>query len=202
MRAFAEFTKTTIVGGVLVVVPFWLSLLLLAKAIGAIFALISPVTAQLPPDMQLRRIVAVLIVIAVCFVAGLIIRTGPGLRAKTALDRYLLERIPGYTLLRGLAGRVTGHGEGETFAVALVEIEDALVPGFIVEEHADGKFTVFVPSVPTPAAGSVYILEPARVHLVDVPFTKAVGVISKWGAGSRDLLAAMATPRQQVAPRT
>ncbi len=61
----------------------------------------------------------------------------------------------------------------------------------MVEEHADGSYTVFVPSVPTPAAGSVYILERARVHLVDVPFTQAVSVISKWGAGSRDLVAAM-----------
>jgi len=50
-----------------------------------------------------------------------------------------------------------------------------------------------VPSVPTPAAGTVYILEAARVHLVDVPFTHAVGVISKWGAGSRALLEAMRT---------
>jgi uncharacterized membrane protein len=197
MRAFAEFTKTTLIGGVLVVVPLWLSVLLLAKALGGVFALISPVTAQLPPDLQLSRVVAVLIVVAVCFVAGLLVRTGPGLRAKTALDHYLLDRIPGYTLLRGLAGRITGHGEGDTFAVALVEIEEALVPAFIVEEHPDGRFTVFVPSVPTPAAGSVYILDPARVHLVDVPFTKAISVISKWGAGSRDLLEAL--EKKQIA---
>jgi uncharacterized membrane protein len=191
MRGLAEFTKTTILGGVLVVLPLWFSLLLLAKAAVGVFALLAPVTAQLPPDMQLRRIVAILIVVAVCFLVGLVVRTGPGLRAKSALDRYLLERIPGYTLLRGLAGRLTGEEEGTMFAVALVEIEDALVPAFVVEEHADGAYTVFVPSVPTPAAGTVYILERARVHLVDVPFTKAVSVISKWGAGSRDLLAAM-----------
>ena len=51
------------------------------------------------------------------------------------------------------------------------EIEDALVPAFIVEELDDGRFTVFVPSVPTPFAGAVYILSRERVHLVDIPFT-------------------------------
>ncbi len=191
MRGLAEFTKTTILGGVLVILPLWLSALLLAKALAGVFALLAPVTAQLPPDLHLRRVVAILIVVAACFVAGLVIRTGPGLRAKSVLDRYLLERIPGYTLLRGLAGRITGQEESETFAAALVEIEEALVPAFIVEEHPDGRYTVFVPSVPTPAAGTVYILDRARVHLVDVPFAKAVSVISKWGAGSRDLLEAM-----------
>ena len=152
--------------------------------IGGIFALLSPVTSQLPPTMALRQLVSVLIVLVVCFIAGLVVRTGPGLRAKSVLDRYLLERIPGYTLLRGLAGRFTGQEEGKTFAAALVEIEDALVPAFIVEEHADGKYTVFVPSVPTPAAGTVYILERSRVHLVDVPSRRRCQVISKWGAGS------------------
>jgi len=195
MRSLAEFTKTVLIGGILVILPLWLSTLLLLKAIAGGLALLSPVTAQLPPTMHLRHLVSLLIVVAVCFIAGIIVRTGPGLRAKSFLDRYLLEHIPGYTMLRGLAGRITGQEEGSTFAVALVEIEDALAPAFVVEEHADGQYTVFVPSVPTPAAGTVYILERSRVHLVDVPFTSAVSVISKWGAGSEKLLAAMRTPR-------
>lgn len=189
MRGLAEFTKTTLIGGVLVMLPLGLSVLLLAKATAGVFALLSPVTAQLPDSIHhLRNVVALLIVIAACFIAGLVVRTGPGLRAKSVLDRYLLERIPGYTLLRGLAGRITGNEEGSTFAAALVEIEEALVPAFVVEEHPDGRYTVFVPSVPTPAAGTVYIIDRARVHLVDVPFTTAVSVISKWGAGAGQML--------------
>jgi uncharacterized membrane protein len=68
------------------------------------------------------------------------------------------------------------------------------VPGFIIEEHDDGQYTVFVPSVPTPLAGAVYILTRARVHPLDVPFTQAVMTISKWGAGSRQLMASMLAP--------
>ena len=107
MRSLAEFTKTTLIGGVLVILPVWISTLLLLKAIGGIFSLLSPVTAALPPTMALRQLVSLLIVVVACFIAGLVVRTGPGLRAKSVLDRYLLERIPGYTLLRGLAGRIT-----------------------------------------------------------------------------------------------
>jgi len=71
------------------------------------------------------------------------------------------------------------------------KIEDALVPAFIVEELDDGRFTVFVPSVPTPFAGAVYILSRERVHLVDIPFTQAIQSVSRWGAGSKELVAAM-----------
>ena len=72
-----------------------------------------------------------------------------------------------------------------------VEIEDALVPAFIIEELDDGRFTVFVPSVPTPLAGAVYVLRRERVHVLDIPFTQAVRSISRWGSGSGELVAAM-----------
>jgi uncharacterized membrane protein len=199
VKGLAEFTRTTLVGGLLVVLPVYLSLLLLAKTVAGLFALVSPLTAQIPAEVHFRRILAVLILVTLCFVAGLVVRTGLGLRAKSALEEHLLERIPGYTLLRGLAARMAGRSQDETFAPALVEIEDALVPAFIVDELEDGRYTVFVPSVPTPAAGAVYILARERVHPVAVPLATAVGVISKWGTGAGQLVRAMDTARRPSA---
>jgi uncharacterized membrane protein len=50
---------------------------------------------------------------------------------------------------------------------------------------------VFVPSVPTPFAGAIYIIDRRRVHPTDVPFTQAIKAISRWGSGSKELVAAM-----------
>ena len=184
MKGLAELTKTTLIGGLLVVLPIYLSILLLLKTLGAIFALLSPVTAAIPAGTQFRQLFAILIVLAVCLVAGLVVRTRSGRRAKRILERSVLRKIPGYSLVQGLTARVSGEeGEG-AFQPALVEIEDALSPGFIIEELEDGRYTVLVPSVPTPAAGALFILPKERVHPLDVPFTQAVTVISKWGAGA------------------
>ena len=117
-----------------------------------------------------------------------------GRAPRRRVEQALCERLPGYALIRSLTQRLAGQGDETAWKPALVEIEEALVPGFIIEEHEDGHYTVFVPSVPTPFAGAVYILTPARVHPVDVPFTQAVRSISRWGAGSRDLMAAMPAP--------
>ena len=184
MKGLAELTKTTLIGGLLVVLPIYLSILLLAKTLAGILALLSPVTAAIPAGTQFRQIFALMIVLAVCLVAGLVVRTSAGLRAKNALERSVLRKIPGYALVRGLAERVSGEDTDGAFQPALVEIEDALSPGFIIEELEDGRYTVLVPSVPTPAAGSLFILPRERVHPLDVPFTQAVTVISKWGAGA------------------
>jgi uncharacterized membrane protein len=90
---------------------------------------------------------------------------------------------------------VAEQGEGTSWKPALVEIEDALVPAFIIEVLDEGLFTVFVPSVPTPLAGAIYILEPKRVHPLDVPFTHAIKVISRWGFGAKELVRALNTTR-------
>ena len=98
------------------------------------------------------------------------------MRAKNAVEHAILEKLPGYTLLRWLAGRITGQADEPSFAPALAEIEEALVPALIIEELENGSYTVLVPSVPTPMAGALYILPPERVHRVDVPFS-AQGVL-------------------------
>ena len=184
MKRLAELTKTTLIGGLLIVLPIYVSVLLLAKTVAGILSLVSPVAAAIPGAGQFRQVIAILILLAVCFVAGIVVRTGTGLRAKNAFERAVLERIPGYALVRGLAERVAGESREGAFRPALIEVEDALAPGFIIEELDDGRYTVLIPSVPTPAAGALFIMARERVHPVDVPFTQAVKVISKWGAGA------------------
>lgn len=46
--------------------------------------------------------------------------------------------------------------------------------------------TVFVPSAPTPAAGSIYDLTEDRVKLLDVPVSAALGCIMRLGVGSHE----------------
>lgn len=190
MTALAQFTKTTLIGGVLVILPIYLAILLLAKTVAGLLALIGPVTAQIPAAMHFRQVIAVLLLVVICFVVGLIVRTGPGLRTKNAFERAVLVRLPGYVFLRGLAKRLSGRGEEQTLAPALVELDDGLVPAFIVEAVADDRYTVLIPSAPTPMAGSVMIVTRERVHPVDIPFTKAIAVFSKWGTGAGDFVAA------------
>jgi uncharacterized membrane protein len=197
MRTLAEFTKTTLIGGILVILPIYLAVLLLAKTITGLLALLGPVTAQIPADVEFRQIVAAIMLVIACFFVGLIVRTGPGLRAKNAFEHAFLEKLPGYTFLRGLAKRLSGRGEEQTLAPALVALDEGLVPAFIVEAVGDDRYTVLIPSAPTPMAGSVMIVERERVYPVEIPFTKAIAVFSKWGTGAGAFVAAAGLARGQ-----
>jgi uncharacterized membrane protein len=100
-----------LIGGLLIILPVYVCLLLLAKAALGLLALINPIAAQIPASVQFREIVAILLIAAICFIAGLIVRTGPGLYAKNAFERVVLEKLPGYrrcaALLDGLLGAQT-----------------------------------------------------------------------------------------------
>ena len=191
MKKFGEFVVRALVAGLLILVPFYLAVLLLLKATQSVVALVKPFAMLLPDWFPAEHFLSLLLVLIVCFLVGVAVRTPTGRAIRERIEKTLFERLPGYALLRSLTQRLAGQGEENVWKPALVEIEDALVPAFIIEELEDGRFTIFVPSVPTPFAGAVYILSPERVHPLDIPFTQAVQSVSRWGSGSKELVAAM-----------
>jgi len=186
-----DYIAARIVAGMLIVVPAYLAILLLLQGMKSVGSLVRPVAALLPDWIPAERSLSLLLVLALCFLVGVAVRTRTGRAARQHIESNVLERLPGYGLVRSLTLRLTGDGEEHEWQPVLVELEDALVPAFIIEEHDDGQFTVFVPSVPTPLAGAVYILQPERVHLLEIPFTQAISSISRWGSGSKDMVTAM-----------
>ena len=191
MKFVHEFLQNTLLGGVLIVLPIYLALVVLLKGMQSVVPLVRPFTMLLPDWVPAERLLSLVLVLIVCFLIGVAVRTRLGHRLRERMETSLFERLPGYALFRSLTQRLAGEDRENVWKPALAEIEDALVPAFIIEEFEDGRFTVFVPSIPTPLAGAVYILSRDRVHALDVPFTQAIQSVSRWGAGSKELVAAM-----------
>ena len=195
----------TMLTGLLVVAPVYLAVLLLAGATKKVIGIVRPVAVFIPDWFPGEDLLALLLVLGFCLFVGAAVATHQGRTVLEKAERALFERLPGYAVLRGLTQQLAGGGRDAeaNWKPALVEIEEALVPGFVIEELPDGRFTVFVPSVPTPMAGAVYVLTPERVHIVDVKFTHAVKTISRWGSGMGELVAAMEHPARSAArPQT
>ena len=191
MKYAREFITSTLVGGLLIVVPAYLAVLLLLKGMKSAATLVRPFAALLPDWVPAENLFSLLLVLIICFIVGVAVRTRSGRAVRERMEVALFGRLPGYGLIKSLTQRLSGASEETAWTPALIELEDALVPAFIIETLDDGRLTVFVPSVPTPLAGAVYVLSADRVHILDVPFTQAIRSISRWGSGSSDLVAAM-----------
>jgi uncharacterized membrane protein len=154
---------------------------------------VRPFATLLPEWFPAENVLSLLLVLIVCFLIGVAVGTPIGRAIEERIEKSLFERIPGYALFRSLTQQLAGTSKENVWKPALAEIEEALVPAFIIEELEDGRFTVFIPSVPTPFAGAIYILSRERVHPLNVPFTQVIKTISRWGSGSKDLVAGMKT---------
>jgi hypothetical protein len=62
MKSLAEFTKTTLVGGLLIILPIYVAVLLLLKAVKGLLGLLDPVASQIPTE-QFRGIAAILLLV-------------------------------------------------------------------------------------------------------------------------------------------
>src|SRR6476620_6959921 len=108
MKTITRFLKVTLVGGLLVVLPVWVSLLLLLKAIKGAMAMLLPIAKLLPQTVGHEKIVALGLLLVICFVVGLLIRTAPGRRFGDWLSQHILDRIPGFSLVRGMIQQLAG----------------------------------------------------------------------------------------------
>ena len=184
------FVKTTLIGGLLVVLPVGVLTMLVLRLVAAARGWLAPLTSKLGLSPVLTVALVALVLMAICFVTGLVLRTRLGKRFARLLEHGVLNKVPSYALLRKLSSQFAGEGEGVKLKPALFETGEGLVPAFIVEEHEGGIVTVFVPAVPTPTAGQVYIVPRERVHPVDVPLGEAVSYVRRWGIGANALLKA------------
>jgi uncharacterized membrane protein len=132
MKFAREFVVSTVVGGLFVVVPVYLAVLLLLKGMKSVAGLVRPLAALVPSWLPAENLFALLLLLVLCFFVGVGVRTRTGRAARDGMEKLFFERLPGYGLLRGLTQRVAGDGDETSWAPALVEIEDALVPGFII----------------------------------------------------------------------
>ena len=192
MREPLQALKSALVTGLIIVLPAWLALLLFLKVLVKLGVLVKPIAKEMPKGIDHPQVIAFVVFAMICLFVGFAVRTSIGQSIGRFLSSKIFNHVPGYQPLRNIARQFSDMKATEGFKPALIEVEDGcLAPAFLIEDHGDGQSTVFMPSVPTPMAGAIFIMPSERVHPVDVPVTTMMKCISKWGTGTSELLAAM-----------
>lgn len=181
-------------GGFFIVLPILLIGMLAVKSFHWVQDALQPLLEALPGTVFRNpsvRFVVVCITIAALFICiGLLARTLICQALGRWLETRFLNHMPFYSLLRNVASGLAGKDEETALRPVLVTVD---VPGlqqlgFIIEHHADGYATVFLPSTPTVGSGTVVIVEPARMRELHVSGSKVLSCLSHWGDGAAALL--------------
>jgi uncharacterized membrane protein len=181
------FVKTTVIGGLVFLVPLLILVLLVTKAAGLLQRLAQPLAAHLEVDtvfgILAADIIAVVLVILACFIAGLIARVTVINHFIRRAEAGVLWRIPGYGFIKGLTDSLDNSAAKSSMRPVLIHFDDAAQLAFEVDQVEDGRRVIYVPSAPDPRAGEVLVMEPDRVEAVPITFLAAFSAQRALGRG-------------------
>lgn len=193
MKQLTQFIKTTLLGGLLVLLPLMLFFLLIDELFGLVVALATPIADLFPNGMfdnlQTPVLIAVLLIVMASFFFGLSMRLVYLRRLGIWIERTLLERLPIYTAVKRLSQGLLGGGDENVFRPAVMtsrEGEREIV--YVVEDHKDGEVTVLVPWAPASFAGPVKIVQRACLEMLEADLGETSRALSHWGVGVHKLL--------------
>ncbi len=205
MKRTKSFLRTTLLGGLVVILP----VTIIAAVFGWLYTkatgLIQPITDYLVGKTDLKEFIADIVVLSlivgVCFVIGLIVKTRVGRFVHEKLESNVLRIAPGYNLIKDTVLQFLGRKKSPFSSVALVQLYQSrtLATAFVTDEHEDGSVSVFVPTGPNPTSGQIFHLESRYVHPVAVGVDEAMRSIISCGAGSGKLIAALDRSRLNCA---
>ncbi|HEY6513858.1 MAG TPA: DUF502 domain-containing protein [Burkholderiaceae bacterium] len=192
MRVLLEFAKTTIVGGILFLIPIVFLIVLMEKAIVIAEKVVTPVAGHFPVmpviGVATVTVVGALLLLLLAFVAGLAAKTRLGQRFVGWIEQVFLSKVPGYMLARtmfvDMAGSLASLGNDQKERSVLVRLDDTWQLGIVVDEFASGDLAVFVPGAPSPLSGALYFLAPDLVRPSGLTVPEAAAMLKGMGVGS------------------
>jgi uncharacterized membrane protein len=192
MKSILKFTRTSLVGGILFLLPIVILAIIAGKALAIARKVVGPLAAHLPEDsvfgLDMPKLLAIGLLVLFCFLAGVFARTKLAQKGVAWLETTLLSNLPGYEFFKTLSGNLLGHESKQTYPAVLARIEDAWQLGFLIERMEGGHVTVFVPGAPSPQSGSVYFMTEDRIRLLDIPSPAATKCLKRYGLGASALL--------------
>ena len=189
------FLKTTMLGGILFLLPLAIVLMVLGYALGLASKVAQPISEKLQldawgtvPGVGIVTVLSALVLVLLAFAAGLVARTYTGERLTRWFEGSLLGRLPQYQMVKSMTEGLARLESDSGIKPALVSIEGGWQMGYLLEPLENGWLSVFLPQAPTPMSGNVMYLPAERVRPLDITMVDAMSIIRRIGVGSGDAL--------------
>ena len=183
-----QFIKTTVLGGILFLIPVVILIAIFTKAHQLIGKLAAPILAIVPVERIVGIVILDLLTLAlmvlICFLAGLAANTPVAIRLVTSLESKFLSKVPAYDVEKAKLSARMRLEEAEEAQPVLARFDDQWQIGFEIERIVGGKVVIFIPGAPDPWSGSVSIVTDDRVTRLDSNLTATLTMFKRLGKGA------------------
>lgn len=188
-----QFIVNTMIGGVLVILPIALFVVVVRTIVRFVSNLIRPLRGFINlPDLTATWVIDLIslsIILTGFFFLGLIVRTQLGKNFFKTMEETWLVPLPFYSIIRDTVQQFFGNEKMPFSQVVLVKVfsSETLMTGFVTEEISDDLFTIFVPTGPNPTNGFIFHVKRDQLIFVDTKPEDAMRTVIGVGTGSQIL---------------
>jgi uncharacterized membrane protein len=190
MRGIYRFLKSTLLGGLVVLVPLVVLGALVVWVVQITLRVLAPVFEWLPDKsiggVSLAVLAAIAGVVGICFLAGLVAETAIIRRLGDRAERVALF-VPGYALMKNVGANIVGVESRHPVRTVLVRFPGSWQLGFLMDTLADGRHVVFIPGVPRALVGTLHIVAPEQLEVLAMSVSSALDALGRLGVGLRDI---------------
>jgi len=187
-----KFLKTTMVGGILFLVPIIIFIAVIGKALELSKKLAAPLSVLIPldsiGDIAMVNLLAIGIVLLICFLAGLAAKSTLARNSVGNLESRVLSKIPVYGLLKSKIDAIVQPEKAEGMKPVLARFDDSWQIAFEVERIQGGVVAIYLPGAPDPWSGSVCFVAEDRIQPLELTLSPVLRILKGIGKGSNEQL--------------
>ena len=194
LQKVGNFFLTTVIGGLIVILPISIFIILLQFAIKLVLSIVAPLSYVLrfgdTNPKWMADLMAFVIIMLLFFIIGLVVQMRWGNTLFRFFERKYLSKIPFYITIRDTVQQFTGKSKSPFSQVVMADVfgNDTRMLGFVTDELEHDMFSIFVPTGPNPTNGFVFHVKGHQLEFINVRSEDAMRSIIAVGAGTRTML--------------
>jgi uncharacterized membrane protein len=188
-----NFLKSAVVNGLVILIPLVLVFLAIKEIIGLMINVATPIADMFPAgtfdNVRETEILAALLILGTAFILGLLSKIRAGRAIGRGIERYSLNKVPMYRMLKSLVGAFLNLENEDSFKPAFIKNSSGdMEPCYVIEDRGRPRVVVLVPWAPTAFAGSVRLVARESIQYLPVTLDEFSLSLTHLGIGLSELL--------------
>ena len=187
-----KFLKTTLLGGLFVLLPLMLLWIGLKEIGGLLVEMATPIADMFPgkafDNLTAPGVIALFLIIGTSFIFGLAARSAWLSSVGRSIENTVLNRVPMYRMLKVISSALIDTGSGDVRPALVSDGSGGGDPCYVIEKHKDGRATVLLPWSPASFAGSIKVVQQSDLEYLSCSLDEFSRSLSQIGVGVEECL--------------
>ncbi len=186
MNFFNRSTKAMVIGGLFLIIPLLILLVVLSKA----WSILKPVVGQLVEFFGIESIFGattitifvIFLFLLLCYLSGVMLRKGIISDWGERVEDQLFLILPSLQMFKyKMMGESATHKNVSNWKPILLKEDSFYGIAFITKEHENGFFSIYIPDAPKMDAGEIRFIPKEECTYLDISMKDAMQGLSSFG---------------------